>query len=165
MLEDREGAQLFLTASSTAARVFISVCPSVRFSFFYLASRNFFSKLGLSWFLRLLNHRCTCLSEYPVCLQRPTREVWGRDVIFTSRPHTHKLGHCVFQSLCVCVYLCGVFGNVAVVGLQCGVVRGFEPRRLLHPEQRSQRRGHRPAVANKRLLRLKILWFSLSRAT
>lgn len=34
--------------------------------------------------------------------------------------------------VCVCikreeVYLCGVFGNVAVVGLQCGVVWHFDP--------------------------------------
>lgn len=42
----------------------------------YLASRNFLSLLGRSWFLRCLNHLWTCRTGKPVCLLKLSTEHW-----------------------------------------------------------------------------------------
>lgn len=61
-----------------------------------------------------------------------------------SRWHTRiRLWFCMEG--CSDNYLIGVFGNVTVVGLQCGAVWGLEPHSVFNPEQRGQRRGHNPA--------------------
>lgn len=44
--------------------------------FSYLASRNFLSLLGRSWFLRCLNHLWTCRTEQPICLLKLSTELW-----------------------------------------------------------------------------------------
>lgn len=43
--------------------------------FTYHASRNFLSLLGLSWFLRRLNHLWTCRTEQPDCLLKLSMEL------------------------------------------------------------------------------------------
>lgn len=44
--------------------------------FCYLASWNFLSLLGRSWFLRCLNHLWTCRTEQPACLLKLSVELW-----------------------------------------------------------------------------------------
>lgn len=112
----------------------------------YLASRNFLSKLGRSWFLRLRNHRCTCLSVYPVCLQRLAIEVWGRERKTDLCRESKRECESVSFFFASDIYLCWVFGYFAVVRLQCWDISGLDPCCLFYPEQRSQRRCHRPAI-------------------
>ncbi|RXM92791.1 Ras GTPase-activating-like protein IQGAP1 [Acipenser ruthenus] len=49
----------------------------------YLASRNFFSRLGRSWLRLRRNHRSTCRTEQPVFLHSASTSAW------TGERHTH----------------------------------------------------------------------------
>lgn len=82
----------------------------------------------------------------------------GANITDLCHESKRKCKLCLFFFASNC-YLCWVFGYFAVVRLQCWDTSGLDPCFLFHPEQRSQRRCHHPAIRKKQQL-CSVVWRS-----
>lgn len=99
----------------------------------YLASRNFLSLLGRSWFLRCLNHLWTCRTGKPVCLLKLSTEHWRQkqdkdkrvsEVCHLKWQTTADRGsQAMWMAGCVCVFFFKQFSSFHTSAVLSSVIR------------------------------------------